>query len=146
MIALLVASALAASSLDDRLLGEVAPASPAEIMATREVPPWVLPLGTLVLAGGGALLWRARSSAPVGTTLRVVAQASIGNGSGIVLVEVAGRKLVIGTGGGAPSLLSEIVDESWSAEPVPSPPSARLVRASRLIDEALAQRTTGEAK
>lgn len=87
-------------------------AAPAEPGAS---PNWAIPLGILLL-GGGALLYK-RMQAPRAVAnqpaLRVVQRQGIGDRNALVLVEVVEpggdtRRLLIGTGAGAPALLADL--------------------------------------
>ncbi len=108
-----------------------------------EVPGWALALGVLGL-GGSALFWMKRRADSVrAAPLTVLHRQAIGDRSSLVLVEVATgdgerRRLLIGTGGGAPTLVSDLgggfddVADTAPAKPTPvSAPVAPQTEADR---------------
>jgi hypothetical protein len=168
----LAAPPVTESATYDRLFQE---APTAESVATPDpgpsVPGWAVPAGILGLAG--ALLLYKKVQTPKATAsspaLRVVQRQGLGDRNALVLVEVVEpsgdiRRLLIGTGSGAPVLLSDLglaedvpantampVDakgetkvESRVAEvPVVSkpPPEPKARPAFNIADEILAERT-----
>lgn len=75
------------------------------------------PIGLAVIAG--CLLWYgrrrllSRATAQTGSELRIVGRTTLGTGAGLAVVEVRGRdgnwrRLVVGTGDGAPSLVADL--------------------------------------
>lgn len=100
------------------------PAPPPAVVATSapvtaapyhppEIPGWAFSVGALLM-GGGAMWWlKQRAAAPTTPPLSVLHRQAIGDRSSLVLVEVATpdgerRRLLIGTGGGAPTLVSDL--------------------------------------
>lgn len=87
-------------------------AAPAEPGAS---PNWTIPLGILLLGGGALLYKRLQTPRAVANqpALRVVQRQGIGDRNALVLVEVVEpggdtRRLLIGTGAGAPALLADL--------------------------------------
>ena len=123
MLLSLLLSALAAeptteAATYDRLFSEAPTAESISAPAAEPGPSlssWTLPLGLLGLAAGVLLYKRAQDqkSAPNRPALRLLQRQSLGDRNALVLVEVSepdgtSRRLLIGTGSGAPVLLSDL--------------------------------------
>lgn len=113
----------------ERLFGEGSP--PAETAAPEGSPLAPLKLaGPLALAGVAMFLaWRLRASgagSAVGKPLQVISRHPLGDRAALVLVEVVDadgerRRLLVGTGGGAPSLVADLgLVPGPAAEPEPA--------------------------
>jgi len=127
-------------------------------------------LGIAVLGAAGFLVWRRRegSGDSLAPTIRVIAQLPLSSQSGLALVEIGERTLLVGTGSQPPSILADLSEpapervpvrraasrataqtaESPRAElPVETPVRTRadferkLSAAQELVDEMLRQRT-----
>lgn len=120
------------------------------------IPSWALPAGLLALGLAGA--WRLKrdlNPAAAPSPLRVIARQPAGDRSSLLLVEVPGadgqaRRLLVGTGSGAPTLVADLgllssapapvarapVDDA-EPDPLPAPTHAF---ARTLADEVLAER------
>lgn len=152
MIALLLVGwALAADpALDDRLLGAEPAATAAGSSVDSAVPTWtfgVVAMGALGAAAWGAQRWR-RPAKPA-PAIRILATSALAQGCSLALVEIDGRRLLVGTGAGAPSLLVELdpalpedIDEpSEKVEDRRPLGDDRRTRAVRLLDAAIAERS-----
>ncbi len=114
--ALLVPLALADEPATyERLFGDP-PAATTETVPPAEPAPWGM-VGAVALAGVGLLaLWRLRKSGPhgaAGRPLEILGRYPLGDRNALVLVEVVDgdgerRRLLIGTGTGAPTLVSDL--------------------------------------
>jgi hypothetical protein len=136
-----------ASELDDRLLAD-------EPVATETAPiptgaGWGFVIGALVI-GAGTVLVRTRMKNRIPAAWRlddsgidVIARKNLGAGGGLAIVEVedgtgAVRRLLLGVGGGPPSLVSDLssmadVDRAWddlTKDIQESPPQATPVEAT----------------
>lgn len=119
MIAALLLARLAAA--DDtqtyqRLFGAEPPA-PSEAPAPVEAPsPWKLVVPAGLGAVGLFMMWRMRAVKPgvgPGRPLEVICRQPLGDRNALVLLEVVDadgerRRLLVGTGGGAPSLVADL--------------------------------------
>jgi hypothetical protein len=147
----------------DRLLGEEAAPleAPAALPPAPALSPWPLALG---VAGLLALWWgRGRLELPIASEpeLRVVGRTALGGRAGLAVIEVRApdggwRRLVVGTGDGAPRLVAdlgassfdEVLDEVAppaaappAAEPPAAEPPAAEPTAADLVQEVLGERT-----
>ena len=114
--ALLVSVALADEPATyERLFGDQ-PDSPAQAAEPTEPSPWGL-LGAAALGAVGLVgLWRLRVRPPgpgIGRPLEILGRYPLGDRSALVLVEVLDadgerRRLLVGTGQGAPVLVSDL--------------------------------------
>lgn len=103
-----------------------------------EVPGWVF--SVLALGMGGAAMWwlKQRGVAATAAPLQVLHRQPIGDRSSLVLVEVLTadgerRRLLVGTGGGAPTLVSDLgggFEDVEARAPAPAPLQAAPPRVS----------------
>lgn len=176
----LVLAAAAADTDFDRLFGATPAAEPVEVTqeapavataspagpstggpdayAPPEIPGWAFSVGALGL-GGMAMLWlKKRASASAAAPLTVLHRQPIGDRSSLVLIEVMTpdgerRRLLIGTGGGVPSLVSDLgggfddlvganqARTAPTAPPaVPVAPLSAAQRAANIAEEVLNER------
>jgi hypothetical protein len=139
MLSLLLSMALAAAPVTeeqtyDRLFQEAptvdAPAATPD--PGPSIPTWLLPVGIFGLAAGFLAYKRFQPVAtPTAPVLRVIQRQGIGDRNALVLVEVVepggeSRRLLIGTGAGAPALLADLgLSEELAANRVmPEKPAA----------------------
>lgn len=134
----------AADAQFERLFAEGTTAETAGVEPS--VPSWMWPLGLGAAGIAGAFQFRRRATHPRLENLKVLHRTTLGDRSALLLVEVADanggrRRLLIGTGAGAPALVADLGDlpeaeafervvEQVLAERVESP--APLPRAAEL--------------
>ena len=176
MLALLLSLAVAAPAVSenetyDRLFSE---APTAESIAAPEpvptMPAWGIPLGLVALAGGLLLYKRLQVPGTPGKVpaLRVVQRQALGDRNALILVEVVEpggdtRRLLIGTGTGAPALLADLglaeeaantampekAEKAEKAEPEKQPEMPRAEPkkpAFNVADEILAERSPARSR
>lgn len=146
MILLLAALASAEETVTyDRLFGSAADAPAAAPTAAVEsgIPAWAWPVSVLAL--GGAVLLRARVQKAKSTdaAIRVLARQPLGDRSQLVLLDVIDadgerRRLLVGTGNGAPSLVADL--GAQAAEAPASDEPAEPAAPANIAEEILAER------
>lgn len=112
----------AEAALADRLLGPEAGIASPDPEVTELLPPvqspWQTPLPFILGAVGLYALWWGQKRwqsqrRGLGSELRIVGRATLGGSAGLAVVEVRGReglwrRLVVGTGDGAPRLVADL--------------------------------------
>lgn len=98
----------------ERLLGAAAePSAPDEPSVGGGLRAWSIPAGIGGLAIAGGLARRRRGAAPGVAPMQVVQRIALGDKNFLVIVDVpdctgAARRLVVGTGSGSPTLVSDL--------------------------------------
>lgn len=125
----------------ERLFSEGTPAASAEVEPS--VPGWMWPLGLGAAGIAGAFQLRRRAGTPRLENLKVVHRTTLGDRSALLVVEVADahggrRRLLIGTGAGAPALVADLGELPETQD------FARVIAAeegpANLVEEVLAER------
>lgn len=116
----------------DRLFGPE-PASAVVEGLPESALPWWSPAAAVLALGVGAMTWMyRRGNAPAPGVLSVLVRQSLGDRGALVLIEVTGgdgerRRLLIGTGGGPPTLVADLGASFEVPEPVVVPEPSRVV-------------------
>ena len=153
MIGLLLVASLGVADEPDkpetyaRLFGEAPPAA-VQGTVVSEPSPWKM-VGALAMAMAGLWgAWHLRSSVSreaSGKPLQVLCRHPLGDRTALVLLEVIDadgerRRLLIGTGAGAPTLVADLGQVPDLVEPVAELPVARAQPGATLVEEVLAER------
>lgn len=153
MTALLLVASLAygqESVTYDRLFGPEADAPQAADAPppAPELPVWAWPAALLAVGGAFALRWKVgRATAPA-APIRVLSRQPLGDRSALVLIDVEDadgerRRLLVGTGPGAPSLVADLGAVLPPAEAAPrnlAEPAPRNIAEEILAERGLLDR------